>query len=181
MQHFNNNNIPVVAYGITFAEVPNKCAVFLELGDCKRRCKGCHTPELCKPMTDEDCMTVEKCVEIVDSFLDDGANAIVVLGGTDCHSFTLESLQGLLDKLSEYAPLCLYSGSDDTKTMLDFARDSGCTYVKVGSYKEECGGLQQPTTNQRFYKLEYDQIIDFKERNYSCRSMWVDKTAEFWR
>lgn len=179
MQHFNS--VPVVDYGITFAEVPEKCAVFLELGDCKQYCKGCHTPELCKPMKDEDCWAIEDCVDIVNSYIEDGANAIVVLGGTDCHSYTLESLQCLLEALGECAPVCLYSGSDDKNKMLDFARDSGCTYVKVGSYKEECGGLQQPTTNQRFYKLEYEQIIDFKERNYSCRSVWVDKTAEFWR
>lgn len=178
MQHFNS--VPVVDYGITFAEVPDKCAVFLELGDCKRYCEGCHTPELCEPMTDEDCLTMADCVEIVESFIDEGANAVVVLGGTDCHSFKLASLRCLLRTLSEYAPVCLYSGSDDTKTMLDFALDSSCTYVKVGSYQKQCGGLQQPTTNQRFYELEQQQIINFKERNYSCRPMWVDKTEKFW-
>lgn len=178
MQHFNS--VPVVDYGITFAEVPDKCAVFLELGDCKRYCEGCHTPELCEPMTDEDCLTMADCVEIVESFIDEGANAVVVLGGTDCHSFKRASLRCLLRTLSEYAPVCLYSGSDDTKTMLDFALDSGCMYVKAGSYQKHCGGLQQPTTNQRFYELEQQQIIDFKERNYSCRPMWVDKTEKFW-
>lgn len=178
MQHFNS--VPVVDYGITFSEVPDKCAVFLELGDCKRYCEGCHTPELCAPMTDKECLTMEDCVALVESYIDDGANAIVVLGGTDCHSFKLDSLRCLLKTLSEYVPVCLYSGSDDTKTTLDFALESGCTYVKVGSYQHAYGGLQNPATNQRFYELEQQQIINFKDREYHCHQMWVDKTELFW-
>ena len=34
-------------------------------------------------------------------------------------------------------------------------------YIKVGSYKEELGGLNCPTTNQKFYNLNTNQQILF--------------------
>ncbi len=47
---------------------------------------------------------------------------------------------------------CLYSGADSTAPfqsiflLLD--------YLKVGAYDEHLGGLDSPTTNQRFYQVE---------------------------
>ena len=50
MQHSSNMLVPVVDWGITFNEVPDKVAVYFELGDCNKHCKGCHSPELWEPM-----------------------------------------------------------------------------------------------------------------------------------
>lgn len=41
-------------------------------------------------------------------------------------------------------------------------------YLKTGHYDEKLGGLDCPTTNQRFYRLESGRLIDrttlFRER-----------------
>lgn len=33
-------------------------------------------------------------------------------------------------------------------------------YLKTGHYDEKLGGLDCPTTNQRFYRLDHGQLID---------------------
>jgi len=33
-------------------------------------------------------------------------------------------------------------------------------YIKLGPYIEKLGGLDNPTTNQRFYKIENEKMID---------------------
>lgn len=33
-------------------------------------------------------------------------------------------------------------------------------YLKVGAYDERLGGLDSPTTNQRFYQVEYGLLED---------------------
>jgi hypothetical protein len=44
-------------------------------------------------------------------------------------------------------------------------------YIKIGSYKEDLGGLDNPTTNQKMYKVN-------KSNNYY---MLEDITHKFWR
>jgi anaerobic ribonucleoside-triphosphate reductase activating protein len=34
-------------------------------------------------------------------------------------------------------------------------------YIKLGPYKKELGGLDNPNTNQRFYKIENGQLINW--------------------
>lgn len=175
----DNERIPVVSMGITFAEIPDRMAVYIELGDCCLHCKGCHSPELCTPMTQG--AELVDILEYVQSALDNGANAILVLGGTDCNHFKRETLIDMLQALSQLGAVCLYSGSDDTKGIQQLASLGNCTWVKVGSYKEKLGGLQSKTTNQRFYKAELRMKLDYKERNYSVEPIWKDVTELFWR
>ena len=89
------------------------------------------------------------------------------MGGT-CNGLLTEELYIILQSLSEIAPTCLYSGSDDQKLNRFFAENTNITWIKTGSYKEELGGLSSPTTNQRFYRKEYEEI--FKKHQY-----WMNK------
>lgn len=159
-------NVPKIRDGITFAEVPNHIAYFIELGDCKLKCKGCHSPELCKPTMGDT--PLSDIVAKAKSLIGLGANAIAVLGGTDCYSFSRGSLGKLLDSLSHLSRVALYTGNNDRGGLMrEFARRHHCTWVKTGKYDEKKGGLQSKTTNQRFY--EWDNKMD----------EWKDKTSLF--
>lgn len=60
---------------------------------------------------------------------------------------------------------CLYSGSDSAEPfrrvipLLD--------YLKIGSYRQDVGGLDHRETNQRFYRIENGKLLDI--------------TNQFWR
>lgn len=177
MQHSSNMLVPVVDWGLTFNEVPDKLAVYFSLGDCGKHCKGCHSPELWEPIEGAPMVVFLK---IAEKAVEQGAGAICVLGGTDCNSYTRSELVMFLQQLSDIAPTCLYSGSDDIIEMQRIATSGNCTWLKTGSYKEELGGLQSHTTNQRFFKREQRQHIDYRNREYSVENFWLDITEYFW-
>ena len=167
--------VPVVSTGITLNEVPDKIAYFIELGSCTQRCKGCHSEELWEEV--ESPTSLEDVLRGAEKAIESGANAIVLMGGT-CNKMSTPDLLKVLDGLSEIAPTCLYSGLDDEETNTYIAEHSGITWLKTGSYKEELGGLSSPTTNQRFYRKEYEQI--FKNHQYADSKMvLVDETHLF--
>ena len=58
----------------------------------------------------------------------------------------------------------LYSGSE----VIDIFSISTLNYLKLGPYKEECGPLDCPTTNQKLFKLSEnsaEEIIMYKTNN----------------
>ena len=153
--------VPVVSTGITLNEIPDKVAFFIELGSCTQRCKGCHSKELWEEVKDPTPLDI--LLKEADKAINMGANAIVLMGGT-CNGLNIKELSTILQALSELAPTCLYSGSDDEKLNRFFAEETDITWIKTGSYKEELGGLSSPTTNQRFYRKEYELV--FKNHQY---------------
>lgn len=167
--------VPVVSTGITLNEVPDKVAFFIELGSCTQKCKGCHSKELwgeVKTPTPLDDLLAE-----AEQAIDKGANAIVLMGGT-CNKMSTPDLLKVLDGLSEIAPTCLYSGLDDEETNTYIAEHSGITWIKTGSYREELGGLSSPTTNQKFYRKEYELVSKNNQYTYH-KVVLVDCTHLF--
>lgn len=167
--------VPVVSTGITMNEVPDKVAYFIELGACTQRCKGCHSKELWEEVKEPTSLDV--LLADADEAIDKGANAIVLMGGT-CNGLSTEELFTILQALSEIAPTCLYSGSDDEKLNRFFAAETSITWIKTGSYKEELGGLSSPTTNQRFYRKEYE-LVSKKHQYVYHKLVLVDETHLF--
>ena len=167
--------VPVVSTGITLSEVPDKIAYFIELGSCTQRCKGCHSKELWEEV--ESPTSLDDVLRGAANAIESGANAIVLMGGT-CNKMSTPDLLEVLDGLSEIAPTCLYSGLDDEETNKYIAEHSGITWIKTGSYKEELGGLSSPTTNQKFYRKEYELVS--KNHQYAYHKLvLVDCTHLF--
>ena len=172
--------VPVKDFGLTFAEVPNKLAVYFSLGDCAKGCPDCHSAsELGVPC--DDGMLIEEMIKIAEMYIQKGANAIVVMGGTDCFSFKLSDLKKVLNALVSIAPVCLFSGSDNYEKIKELAMAAGCFWVKVGSYKKELGGLQNRNTNQRYYELKLKTFLNYVSQEYKVVPFWEDITSVFWR
>ena len=53
---------------------------------------------------------------------------------------------------------CIYSGFDIVAPFVAFL--PMLDYLKLGHYDERLGGLDSPTTNQRFFRIEAGKLID---------------------
>ena len=143
--------IPVYSTGVTMNEVPDHLAFYIEMGNCKQKCKGCHSPHLWK--TVDNPMSIEELEVLAYDAINKGANAIVLMGGTT-NGIPYPHLVRLIDKLSQIAPVCLYSGSDDYEQDMLIAITTRLTWLKTGSYQETKGGLMSTETNQKFLRKE---------------------------
>ena len=70
----------------------------------------------------------------------------------------------ILESMSKGLKVCVYSGADDMEIFSNFICDSVIDYLKIGSYKQEFGGLNSVNTNQRMYKIVDSQISDITEQ-----------------
>lgn len=170
---------PVVNTGITFNELPDKMAYALELGACKQHCVGCHSPEL--QNEDVDLTSLLDILEEAQDAVDAGANAIVVMGGTNNKHITHESLIALLRDLAFIAPTGLYSGSDDEEQDKMLAVEGQCTWLKTGPYVDALGGLESPRTNQRFYYISQSYNLDKNDNVMGIHPCFLDETHKFWK
>lgn len=133
---------------IVFQEVPNELSLAFEITNCPRRCPGCHTPEL-----QGDCgevLTIQKFDQICEKYASyDGKfmfSCVLFMGGEQHPEFDefLEHCRKMGLKTA------LYTGAESVSLNVLKKLD----YVKLGKYIAALGGLDSPTTNQRFYILK---------------------------
>lgn len=134
---------------ITFREVPNEVSLSINISNCPYHCKGCHSPHLQKNIGKE--LTKKSLHDLIEKHKDE----------ITCVTFLGDG--GNIDEMAElikYAWLngyltCLYTGSTDKDAILE--RCNGfLDFIKIGPYIEEKGGLDSPTTNQKFYEIIYE-------------------------
>lgn len=166
--------VPVVSHGVSFNEIPDRLSFYFEIGNCHAGCKGCHSPHL---HADIEKTSLEDMVKEADAAIEQGAKAILLMGGTT-NGIPDEDLIAIIDALGEIAPVCLYSGSDDIEHDMAIGTKADLTWLKTGSYKEECGGLASPSTNQKFFKKGFKYTL----RNWqyvSIETEWEECTEVF--
>lgn len=135
---------------IVFQEVPDEISLALEITNCPHRCKNCHSVYLREDIGKE--LTSEELVKLVKDH--PGISCICLMGGDNDHADVFRVVN---DIHSLGLKAAMYSGDDKIDVDLSQVLD----YYKIGSYKEEFGPLNKPTTNQRFYKRNSDgQLLD---------------------
>lgn len=130
---------------IVLQEVPGEITLALSISGCPLSCKGCHSThtknkQYGTPLTKQ---------ELLNQLLQHNHITCVLFYGGEWESdYLLELLKLVqLKKLKT----CLYTGrelEDVPKSLLQHL-----TFIKVGPYIEALGGLDSPTTNQRFITL----------------------------
>ncbi len=142
-------------YTVSFQEIPDETSLVILVGDCPHRCPGCHSPELWQAKGDD---LEVKLDSIIDQYQDVITCVCFMGDGQDYHAME-RCFERVQDRGFKSA---IYSGYEVVAydvTHLD--------YIKIGKYKKDLGGLDKPTTNQRFYSIK-DQILS-------------DQTHRFWR
>lgn len=143
-----------------FAEVPSEITLGISISGCQIRCPGCHSRELW-----EDkgiLLTMEELQNLLDKHK--GITTLLLLGG----EHDIDTLTELFQYAYKKVKTAWYCGLDmipkDKLGIMQYL-----DYLKLGHYDHELGGLNSPTTNQRFYQIEhqgdgsyYEHDITFK-------------------
>lgn len=136
---------------ITFREVPDEVSLSINISNCPYRCKGCHSPHLQKNIGKE------LTTDVLNKLLNENKDKIT------CVTFLGDGgdINGI-SELVKYCKLngyltCLYTGSENIDEIVD--KCEVLDFIKIGPYIEEKGGLDSPTTNQKFYEIIYETDI----------------------
>lgn len=152
---------------VTFSEVPGEVSLCIEISNCPIHCPGCHSKYLWKDIGTP--LNKETLLELLSEH--DGATCICFLGGDQA----IASINWLAKCVKEFNPdlkVAWYSGQ--MKLDKDIALEY-FDYIKLGPYKEECGPINDPNTNQRMYC--YSKYFS----DYTIGKGWRDITYKFWK
>lgn len=143
-----------VGYDIVFREIPDETTLAINISNCPCQCKGCHSSYLAEDIGEE--LTDTKLMELIDN--NPGITCVAFMGGDNepeevirlvCSYVSFMAWQRSDDKVPAFA---WYSGRQELpKSIGDDWK--WLNYIKLGPYKEELGGLDNPNTNQRLYEV----------------------------
>lgn len=133
-------------YKEIFAEIPGEITLGVSISGCTIHCQGCHSRELWEDKGTP--LTIEELQRLLDKHK--GITCLLLLGGERDIDALTELFQYAYKRIKTawYCGLDLIpKGKYGILQYLDFC--------KVGHYDQELGGLDSPSTNQRFYKIEH--------------------------
>ena len=135
---------------IVFEEIPDRVSLAVNITNCQNNCIGCHSPEL--RLNNGEELTEE----IIDKLIKEnyGIDCFLFMGEGKDYSRLMELVRYIKENYS--IKVAIYSGRDEVEIEYYGLFD----YVKVGSYKEECGPLNKETTNQQLYEIGANGIKD---------------------
>ena len=128
-------------YFVVFEEIPDRVSLAVNITNCQNNCIGCHSPEL--RLNNGEELTEE----VIDKLIKEnyGIDCFLFMGEGKDHSRLMELVRYIKENYT--IKVAIYSGRDKVENEYYGLFD----YVKVGSYKEECGPLNKETTNQRLF------------------------------
>lgn len=141
-------------YSIVFQEVPDEITLAINLSNCPNRCKGCHSPYLRENIGEDLNETV--LTDILSKYRNE-ITCVCFMGG-DAEPQEVARLSNVIKQITNKTiKTAWYSGKDklpENQSIESF------NYIKLGQYQETLGGLRNKTTNQHFYQIENNQLID---------------------
>ena len=150
-----NNTLPLKYQGYTIAlqEVPDEISLAFNISGCPHKCPECHS----KYLWNYEGNYIGEDLSKVLSKYKEYISCVCFMGGDQ----NLNELYLLCKQIKDnHLKVCIYSGLNNTDTFIDFINDSLIDYLKIGPYIGEYGGLNNPNTNQRMYKVVNNNLID---------------------
>lgn len=136
---------------IVLQEIPGEISLALTITGCPLRCEGCHSRHTWNKRKGE-LLTSEVFASLLDKY--DGMITCVVFFGGEWYEEELIALLQIAK--SRNVKTALYTGLDDVSQQLK----DNLTFLKVGPYQNQNGGLADPATNQRLYVIETGEILN---------------------
>ena len=137
---------------VSFSEVPDEISLCIEISNCPCHCKGCHSPYLAENIG--NILNLQALTSLIDS--NSGITCVCIMGGDANPS----EVDDIAQDIKEYYPklkVAWYSGKQELSKDINL---EFFDFIKLGPYIEELGPLNSKTTNQRFYKIENNKLID---------------------
>lgn len=143
----------LASYDVVFQEVPGETTLALNLSACPNRCEGCHSVHL------QEAVGEELTDGLLEGLLARYGGVVTCVGfmGGDIDPAEVSRLAGLVKGWRSFAghsaPLktAWYSGR---ARLADGVSVGDFDFIKLGPYVEALGGLSEPATNQRFFRVE---------------------------
>ena len=151
---------------VTFSEVPSEISLCINLSNCPYHCPACHSKELWEDVGEP--LRVGKLIDLINA--NKGITCVCFMGG-DSDLEELYNIFKFMPMLFKNLKVAWYTGRESIPKDLP-----PIDYIKIGPYKEECGPINNPNTNQRFYTK--GSAMNKMDAN---SHMWYDTTDKFWR
>lgn len=157
-QTLNKLPLKYQGYAIVLQEVPDEITLAFNISGCTHHCDGCHSPNLWEYEGEELIKDLNNVIEKYNDYI----SCVCFMGGDQ----NIEELKKacLIVKNQYSLKTCIYSGSNTINIFQDMIHKNLLDYLKIGQYKKEKGGLNKPTTNQRMYKIEGDNLWDITSK-----------------
>ena len=146
-----------VNHDIVFQEFPDEVTLAINLSLCPNFCPGCHSPYLCGDVGET--LSEERLLALLADY--NGVITCVGLMGGDNDPAEVERLLGVVRRNFPTLKTGWYSGREHLPEGIHLDLFN---YVKIGSYREDCGPLKQRTTNQRLYRVQDYTLEDITQR-----------------
>jgi anaerobic ribonucleoside-triphosphate reductase activating protein len=143
---------------IVLQEIPGEITLVFTITGCSLNCKGCHSPYLWKKGTGNE-LSDDFIIELINEYK--GIISCVLFMGGEWESDLVNKIKLCNDyglKTALYTGLNLDEVESSNKELL-----SVLSYIKVGRWIEELGGLSSVTTNQRLINLKTGSDIKIKK------------------
>ena len=137
---------------VVFKEVPDEITLAINISGCPCRCPGCHSPHLWEDVGYE--LNEEAIRGLVES--NRGISCVSFMGG-DADPREVIRLAGFVKANFPGIKTSWYSWRSTIPEDIDL---ENLDYIKIGPYIEEKGGLNNPDTNQIFYKITNGSLED---------------------
>ena len=137
---------------VTFSEVPDEISLCIEISNCPCKCVNCHSSYLAQDIGEP--LDLQHLTNLIDG--NKGITCVCIMGGDANPS----EVDDIAQDIKEYYPklkVAWYSGKQELSKDINL---EFFDFIKLGPYIEELGPLNSKTTNQRFYKIENNKLID---------------------
>ena len=137
---------------VVFQEVPDEVTLAINISGCPCNCKGCHSSYLAEDIGEP--LDLQHLTNFIDS--NKGITCVCIMGG-DAEPDKVNTLASFITNHYNSIKVAWYSGRQELSKEIDL---KNFDFVKLGPYIEELGPLNSKNTNQRFYKIEENKLID---------------------
>ncbi|MFK5879800.1 MAG: anaerobic ribonucleoside-triphosphate reductase activating protein [Flavobacteriaceae bacterium] len=138
-------------FQIALQEVPGEISLCFSIAGCKIHCDGCHSPFLWKEENGE-LLTNRNFDKLLNQY-QNFASCVLFMGG-EWHE--KELIQFLKSAKEKKYKTCLYTGEETVSNEVL----TELTFIKTGKWLQKLGGLDSPTTNQKFKELSTNKILN---------------------
>lgn len=161
---------------VTLSEIPDEITLCINISNCPCYCKGCHSAYLAEDTGEPLIYYNDRCNKYITS-IDEiianniGITCVSIMGGDSEPDMVNALAQYIKDNYDYSLKTAWYSGRQELSKEIEL---KNFDYIKIGPYIEERGPLNNPNTNQRFYKV-HKKVISGIE-GYELE----DETYKFW-
>lgn len=139
-------------FQIVLQEVPGEISLCFSISGCSIQCEGCHSPFLWKEGNGK--LLTENTFDNVLNQYKGFASCVLFMGGEWREKELIKMLKSAKNKKFK---TCLYTGEEKVSKEIE----SELTWIKTGKWKQQLGGLDSETTNQKFTEIKTNKTLNY--------------------